>query len=110
MLEYVFRFSIEKGRTGEFLQWVRDNDQALRDHTSEGWTYLGMWFTARAFGDYQVESRHQVADYASLGGDLSDEGRAVLAEFLSFVDSSRPNHATLLRSAATVQLMAEPRS
>jgi hypothetical protein len=102
MLQYVFRFSVDRGRTNEFVTWLRDNKTNFEEHTRSGWTYLGTWLTVGGFGDYDGEARWEVADYGSLGSDWGDEvAQGLLSEFLQFVDGVH-REANLLRSVETV--------
>ena len=102
MLEYVFRFSIDRGRQNEFIEWLRANEEDLRNHTRPGWSYIGTWMTVGGFGSYDGESRWTLDSYASLGEGWGDEtAQRLLSEFLAMVDSVH-REANLLRTVATV--------
>lgn len=102
MLEYVYRFTVDRGKTVEFVEWVRTNEADLKEHTRPGWSYLGTWLTVGAFGKYSGESRWSLESYAALGEGWGDEtAQRLLAEFLEMTDNVA-FEATLLRSAATV--------
>ena len=102
MLEYVFRFTIVHGRQNEFIEWLRANEDRLREHTRPGWTYVGTWFTVGGFGDYTGESRWTLESYASLGEGWGDEiAQQLTSEFLLMTDVVH-REANLLRNVSTV--------
>ncbi len=41
MLEYVFRFNVDKGEQNEFIDWLKTNEADLQEHTRPGWKYIG---------------------------------------------------------------------
>jgi hypothetical protein len=101
MLEYVFRFTVTKGRQNEFMEWIRANEDRLREHSRPGWSYLGTWVTVVGFGDYSGESRWSLESYASLGEGWGDEiAQQLTSEFLNMVDNVH-REANLLRSVGT---------
>lgn len=103
MLEYVFRFTVDRGRVNEFIDWVRANEDDLREHNRPGWSYLGTWFTVGGFGDYTGESRWSLESYDALGEGFGDEtAQRLLSEFLAITDHVH-REVTLLRAAGTVQ-------
>ena len=103
MLEYVFRFTVDKGKQNEFIDWLTSNEENFREHTRPGWTYIGTWMTVGGFGDYSGESRWSLEGYASLGEGWGDEvAQQLLAEFFQTVDNVHWQ-ANLLRSVATVR-------
>lgn len=102
MLEYVYRFSVEKGRQNEFIDWLRANEEDLKSHARPGWTYIGTWLTVGGFGDYDGESRWSLESYASLGEGWGDEtAQRLLSEFFELIDSVH-HESNLLRNVATV--------
>ncbi len=102
MLEYVFRFTVDKGKQNEFIDWLTSNEENFKEHTRPGWTYIGTWMTVGGFGDYSGESRWSLESYASLGEGWGDEvAQQLLAEFFQTVDNVHWQ-ANLLRSVATV--------
>ena len=101
MLEYVFRFTVAKGRQNEFMEWLRANENRLQEHTRPGWAYLGTWVTVGGFGDYTGESRWSLESYASLGEGWGDEiAQQLTSEFLGMVDNVH-RQVSLLRSVTT---------
>ncbi len=105
MLEYVFRFSVDKGRQSEFMDWIRENQDRMEQHNRPGWAYLGTWVTVGGFGNYTGESRWSLDNYESLGSGWGDEIAVELgSQFFSMID---PVHreANLLRSTATASSM-----
>ena len=103
MLEYVFRFTVDRGKQNEFVTWLRDNEENFRNHARPGWTYLGTWMTVGGLGDYSGESRWTLESYASLGEGWGDEvAQRLLTEFLSMCDNVHRD-VSLLRSVTTVQ-------
>lgn len=103
MLEYVFRFSIDRGKQNEFIEWLRTNEENFKNHARPRWTYLGTWMTVGGFGDYSGESRWSLESYASLGEGWGDEvAQRMLSEFLSITDNVHRD-VSLLKSVATVQ-------
>jgi len=102
MLEYVFRFTVDKGKQNQFIDWLRANEEDMRNHSRPGWTYLGTWMTVGGFGDYDGEARWSLESYASLGEGWGDEtAQRILSEFFAMIDGVH-NQANLLRNAATV--------
>ena len=105
MLEYVFRFTIEKGRQNEFIEWIRSNETRLAEHSRPGWSYLGTWMTVGQFGNYSGEQRWSLESYSSLGEGWGDEiAQQLGAEFFGMIDGVH-NEANLLRSVSTVSSM-----
>lgn len=105
LLEYVIRFSVEKGRQIEFMDWINANDERLREHSRPGWTYLGTWVTVGGFGAYTGETRWSLEGYESLGSDWGDEVAQQLGgEFMGMIDTVH-REANLLRSATTASSM-----
>ena len=103
MLEYVFRFTVDRGRQNEFIEWLRANEEDLKEHTRPGWTYIGTWMTVGGLGEYDGESRWALDSYASLGEGFGDEvSQRLISEFLMTVDNVH-TQVNLLRSVATVQ-------
>ena len=103
MLEWIYRFTVDRGKMNEFVQWVRDNEDNFREHTRPGWTYIGTWMTVGGFGKYSGESRWSLESYEALGSGWGDEtSQRLLKEFLEITDNVA-NEATLLRSVTTVQ-------
>jgi hypothetical protein len=102
MLEYVFRFNVEKGKQNEFIDWLRANEDDLKTHTRPGWTYIGTLMTVGGFGDYDGESRWALESYASLGEGWGDDvAQRLLGEFFALIETKRD--VSLLRNVATVQ-------
>jgi hypothetical protein len=102
MLEYVFRFNVEKGKQNEFIDWLRANEDDLKTHTRPGWTYVGTLMTVGGFGDYDGESRWALEGYASLGEGWGDDvAQRLLSEFFALIET-KPD-VSLLRNVATVQ-------
>jgi len=103
MLEYVFRFTVDKGKQNEFIEWLRTNEDDLKEHTRPGWTYIGTWMTVGGFGEYDGESRWALESYESLGEGWGDEvAQRLLSEFLMSTDNVQ-RQVSLLRSVNTVQ-------
>lgn len=107
MLEYVWRFTVDKGRQNEFVEWVRDNSEDLRNHTRPGTKFLGVWMTVGGLGEYSGEIRWSLESYATLGEGWGDEtAQRLLAEILAMTDHIHRD-ATLLRNVDTVQVLPE---
>jgi hypothetical protein len=107
-MEYVYRHSIKPGKAVEYRDWLAKNHQIMKDHASEGWSYLGTWFDVRGFGSHDAESRWEIDDYSALGAGFGDEEMmTLLGEFFSeFVDHTHKPEAVLLKSASDVQIAA----
>ena len=105
MLEYVYRYTVEKGRQNEFMDWIRENQDRLREHACPGWGYLGTWVTVGGFGDYTAESRWSLESYESLGAGWGDEIAQELGSQLMMMTENVHREATLLRSVATASSM-----
>ena len=102
MLEYVYRFTIDRGKQNEFIEWLNTNEEKFKEHARPGWTYLGTWLTVGGFGEYDGESRWTLEGYASLGEGWGDEvAQQLLGDFFMTTDNVH-NQANLLRSVATV--------
>lgn len=103
MLEYVFRFTVDRGKQNEFIEWLRANEADFEEHTRPGWSYLGTWMTVGGLGDYSGESRWALESYSALGEGWGDEvAQRLLSEFLAMTDNVH-REVSLLRSVATVQ-------
>jgi len=105
-MEYVLRYDVKPARSGEFREWLQGNGTAFSDHTPEGWTYAGTYFTVRGFGEYSNETRWRIDSYAALGSGFGDEDSIRLtSQWMEFVDQSRPWQATLYKDAAEVDIL-----
>lgn len=103
MLQYVFRFTVDRGKSNEFVDWLKANEENFQNHARPGWTYLGTWMTVGGLGEYDGEARWGLDSYASLGEGFGDEvAQRLLSEFLQITDNVH-QQVTLLRSVATVQ-------
>jgi hypothetical protein len=106
-MQYVLRYDAQPGKAGALRDWVRDNEDAMREHAADGWHYAGTWFTVRSFGAYAVESRWDIDDYAALGSGFGDEaGIRLIQDWFELVDQSRPFEAALYKDANEVDVLA----
>ncbi|MGI9609471.1 MAG: hypothetical protein ACR2NL_04165 [Acidimicrobiia bacterium] len=102
-MQYIFRYHIHPGRSEEFVAWLGDNEATMAQHTPDGWSYVGTWFTVRGFGSYAAESRWDIANYAALDVGWGDEVHlGLLQDFMAFTDQSRPSEAALMKSTSQV--------
>lgn len=99
-MQVVYRFRIKPEKQEAYVQWLRDNEDNLRNHTRDGWAYLGTWFVLQNLGDYDAESRWELDDYSAFGSDFGDEtAQRLINEFLSdFLDPGTPLVGTPLKS------------
>ena len=105
-MEYVIRYDIKPNKSTAFRQWLTDNEAEIREHTAEGWTYEGTFFTVRGFGDYTNETRWTIEGYGSLGSGFGDEaGIRLTQEWFEYIDQTRPWQATLYKNAAEVDIL-----
>jgi hypothetical protein len=105
-MEYVIRYDVKPNRNAEFREWLGANDSVMREHSPEGWTYRGTYFTVRGFGEYSNETRWEIADYAALGSGFGDaENIRITQEWLDFVDQARQFQATLYKDATEVDIL-----
>jgi hypothetical protein len=104
-MQYIQRFNLKPRKSGEFRDWLKTNDQLLRNGQPEGWTYLGTWFTVRNFGHYDCEMRYELQEYAALGANFGSE--ALQKAFLDIMDwfAETPGETTLMKSAEEVIIM-----
>ncbi len=107
MLQWTYRFNVKPGKATSFRDWVLKNEQALRDHASPGWKYLGTWFSVRGFGSFDCEVRWEIESYGALGAGFGDEeNQRLLNEFIGdFIDHTTRPEASLLRSASDVVML-----
>ena len=102
-MEQVYRYHLKPGKAEEYREWLKKNDQVFRDGAPEGQTYLGTWFTVQGFGEYSVESRWELDDYAALGAGMgNDEFQRVMSEWSDYADTSRPQQSALMKSVEDV--------
>ncbi|MDJ0961109.1 MAG: hypothetical protein QNJ88_10645 [Acidimicrobiia bacterium] len=105
-VQYVLRYDTLPGKGGPLRDWIRENENALRENAAPGWHYAGTYFTVRSFGSYGVESRWDLDDYAALGAGFGDEVAVqLLQDWFEFVDQSRPMEAQLLKGAHEVDVL-----
>ena len=84
-MEIVYRSNVKDGRMQEFIEWVAENEESMRSSAPDGWTYLGTWVTVHGIGTHDVEMRFELADYAALGPDRSnEESNRLVAELNDF--------------------------
>ena len=107
-MQIVFRYRIRRERAHEFVAWLHENKDDFVAHPRDGWTYEGTYFVVQTLGDYDAESRWNLADYAALGSDFGDEtAQRLLREFLTeWVDDRHPMRASLLKSQDEVSILA----
>ena len=105
-MQYVLRYDALPGKGGPLRDWIRDNEDGLRDTAAPGWHYAGTYFTVRNFGSYAVETRWDLDDYAALGAGFGDEVAVkLIQDWFEFVDQSRPFEAQLLKDAGEVDVL-----
>jgi hypothetical protein len=105
-MQRIDRYYLRPGKVEAYLDWLKKNDQVFREGAPEGQTYLGTWFTVQGFGEYDVESRWELDDYAALGSGFgSDEFLALMIEWEEFGDSSRPQQSFLMKSEDDVRIV-----
>jgi len=105
-MQYIYRFNIKDGQSDAFVQWLGEKDADLHEHISEGWEFVGVYFTVRGFGRFDAEYRANVTDYAALGSPMDEQTGALINEmFARFVDRSRPLEAQLVKSHQDVQIL-----
>ena len=87
-MEIIYRYNIKEGKQNEFVDFVAKNEHVLRERAAEGWTFLGTYLTVQGLGDYDVEQRWQIDDYARLGSGWGhdEEFDRVIRESLGFMD------------------------
>jgi hypothetical protein len=106
MLEYVYRYNVKYEKAAAFRDWLVANDQALHDHQTPGWTYLGAWFSVRGFGQFQAESRFQLEGYEASGSGPGDDETQRYARELAetYIDWTTKPMAALYRTAHDVRI------
>ena len=105
-MQYIIRYDITPGKAGDYRDWLLANEEAMREHQPEGWSYLGTWFTVLGFGSYQAESRWEVDDYAGLGAGFGDETLQELTiQTIDFIDAGRPPETYLMKGTSDVAVM-----
>ncbi len=87
-MQITYRYNIKEGRAGEYAKLVIDSEQMLRDKSADGWTYVGTFFTVQGLGEFDVEQRWEIADYANLGNAWGHDAEfdALIAKALDFFD------------------------
>ena len=104
-MQYIQRYNLKPRMSGAFRDWLKKNEQILRDGQPEGWTYLGTWFTVREFGHYQCETRYELQDYADLGSGFGSEVlQKVLPEWLDML-TDESGETYLMKSTEEVIIM-----
>jgi hypothetical protein len=102
-MQYVYRYNLKEDKSAEFRQWLLG--RAGREILTEGWSYLGTWFTVLGFGRWDCESRWEVDGYGSLGKQfINEDAEKVFAEWLDFIDGGE---AFLMKSAEDVQIRGQ---
>ena len=104
-MEIVYRFNIKEGRSGEYVDFVSKNEEVMRDNAPAGWTYRGTFVTVQALGDFDVEQRWQIDDYANLGAGWGHDEvwDRTLAEAQDFVEGRVS--ATVVKSVDEVAVL-----
>jgi hypothetical protein len=104
-MQKIDRYNLRANKAADYVAWLKKNDDLLRNGAPTGWTYLGTWFTVQGLGEYDVESRWELDDYATLGsGPGSDEFLAMMDEWDEFGDTSRPQQSVLMKSEDDVRI------
>jgi hypothetical protein len=99
----VYRYDLKEDRTVEFRQWLLD--RVGKESLTEGWSYLGTWFTVMGCGKWACESRWEVQDYGLLGRQfINKDAEKLFAEWLDFIDGGE---AFLMKSAEGVQIRGQ---
>lgn len=103
-MEYIVRYSLKPQKSGEYRQWLLDNEARLKSAVPEGWTYLGTYFTVRGFGNNHCETRWELKNYGAL--DSRSEAQDQLSrEIFEFIHDDIPLTGTLLKSASEVRTL-----
>jgi hypothetical protein len=102
-MQYIMRYHLKPMEEAAYKQWLEANSAAIRENAPEGWTYVGTWFTVRGFGQYEVEDRWELDDYAALGAGWGNETfQQLVREWWEFGDQNRDGEVYLMKSAADV--------
>jgi hypothetical protein len=105
-MQYVLRYEIKSGKSNEFVEWLRQNEQTFAEHAPEGWEYAGTYLTVRSLGLSEVETRWNLEDYASLGAGWGDETELALTQqWYAYVDTTRPMTGALFKSISDVSVL-----
>ncbi len=104
-MQYISRFNLLPHKSEAFNDWLKKNDRLLHDGNSEGWHYLGAWFTVRSFGHYDCEMRWELDDYAALGSGFGSD--ALQEAWREAFEYFAPNQGEtyLMKSAEDVIIM-----
>ena len=104
-MQYVYRFNVMPRKAGALRDWLKQNDQLLREEQPEGWHYLGTWFTVRFFGKYNCEMRFELDDYDALGAGFgSDAFQRAFNEMFELVVPNE-QEAYLMKSSDEVSIL-----
>lgn len=105
-MQVTYYFNIKEGKVSDFIEWVRDNEQAMTEHAPKGWSYAGTWFTVQGFGEYDVEQRWGIEDYGNLGDSFgNEEFQRLIVETVEYLEQ-HPSMTTLTKSASDVQALS----
>ena len=104
-MQQIYRYNLRPNKSEAYREWLKKNDKVFREHSPDGQTYLGTWFTVQGFGEYDVESRWELDDYAALGAGFGgDEFQAVMSEWNEYADDARPQQTVLMKSEDDVRI------
>lgn len=63
---YITGADTKEGKAGELQEWVEENEDALAEHSPEGWTYRGSYFTVHNVGPFDAAVMWEIDNYADL--------------------------------------------
>jgi hypothetical protein len=103
-MQYIVRYQLKPMQGNAYQEWLLKNESAMKESESEGWTYLGTWFTVRGFGRYDCEARWELDDYDALGAEQTEANLRLMLESLEFIDLARDMETCLMKSTADVRI------
>lgn len=103
---YVVRYNLKAGRHAEFRRWILASREGIAAADTDGWRYLGTYFTVRALGSFDAETHWELDDDTAPGAVHGDEAyQRLLGEWLGFIDGHI--EAGLMVSAEDLDLLAK---
>ncbi|MFQ5871837.1 MAG: hypothetical protein ACE5IB_06740 [Candidatus Geothermarchaeales archaeon] len=107
---YITSGNLKEGRGKEYQAWVKENEELMKKHAPQGWTYRGTYFYVLGFGRYSVAVMWECGKYGDFdtSREHDDETWIRLNEEASDFFTPDPGEAVLLREIGDTRII-EPK-
>lgn len=107
---YIMNGNVKEGKMIEYQQWVRKNEDLMKEHTPPGWKYLGTYAYVLGFGHHHIASLWECETYKDFDNwrEHNDENWLRILEEAQDFFSTDPVESVLLREIGDTRIV-EPK-